>query len=335
MIRFILNKVPRPLLQRLAGLAMPLVRLYYSVGRGPARGKVEVGLRARGDSMEAGRGGRVKDKGVECPICGGRYRRFMPYGYVEVRKNALCPGCLSLERHRLLWLWLGRQTDLLKEGRQTDPPTSGPKFLHIAPEVCLSKRFKKIYGSKRNEGFRQRGADAAPTEDAREGIVQNVQTRPSSEEARQVRRDHGSYITADLESPLADVRLDVQNITFADGAFDVVFCNHVLEHVPDDRLAMREMFRVMRPGGWGVLLSPVDRGREATFEDDSITSPEERTRVFGQYDHRRVYGRDYGRRLAEAGFEVSEIDFFATLTPDEQRRFGLRTELLHIVRKPR
>lgn len=243
--------------------------------------------------------GRVKNNGVECPLCGARYRRFMPYGYVEVRRNALCPRCLALERHRMLWLWLSRETDLLQA---TDPQKLGQqkpdllqsgstkKMLHIAPEVCLSRKLEKIL----------------PPE---------------------------NYITADLESPLARVRLDVQSIPFADGTFDVVMCNHVLEHVADDRLAMRELHRVTRAGGWGVLLSPVDETRAATFEDDTITSRRERTRLFGQYDHRRIYGRDYADRLRESGWQVSEIDYLATLPPAERKKFALRPEILYVVRK--
>ncbi len=99
---------------------------------------------------------------------------------------------------------------------------------------------------------------------------------------------------------------------------------------------MREMFRVMRPGGWGVMLSPVDASRAETFEDDTVTDPAERTRIFGQYDHRRIYGRDYADRLREAGFTVEEIDYFAALsplTPAEQELYALRSEILYIVRK--
>ncbi len=254
MIKFILNRVPRPVLQKMAGWAVPVMGLAY-----------------------AGRG-------VQCPVCGARYRRFMPYGYVETRKNALCPRCLALERHRLLWLWIERCTDML---------TSAPEFLHIAPEVCLMRKFNKIY----TDGNAAR------------------------------------YVTADLESPLAKVKMDVQAIPFPENSFDVVFCNHILEHVDDDRLAMREMHRVMRPGGWGVMLSPVDDSRAETFEDDSITDPAERTRIFGQYDHRRIYGRDYADRLRSAGFEVEEIDYFAVLPPEEQKLYGLRREILYIVRK--
>ena len=142
------------------------------------------------------------------------------------------------------------------------------------------------------------------------------------------------YVTADLESPLAKVKMDIQQIPFPDNEFDIIFCNHILEHVEDDRLAMREMFRVMRPGGWGVMLSPVNMEREVTYEDPSITDPDERERCFGQKDHLRDYGRDYGKQLAEAGFEVEEIDYVRYLSPEAVRLYGLRSEIVYRVHKP-
>jgi SAM-dependent methyltransferase len=226
-----------------------------------------------------------KGKGRECPVCGSHYRKFLPYGYTNAgsRDNALCPSCLSLERHRLLWMWLTTHTDMM---------TTHPTVLHVAPEVCLMRKFRKAY-----------------------------------------KEYPARYITADLESPLADLKMDIQAIPLADKSVDVIFCNHILEHVEDDRLAMREMWRVMRHGGWGVLLSPVDLSLEHTFEDDTITDPEERTRIFGQYDHRRVYGRDYADRLREAGFEVEDLDYAAILTAEERERYALPKDHLYIVRK--
>jgi len=142
------------------------------------------------------------------------------------------------------------------------------------------------------------------------------------------------YVTADLESPLADMHFDIQHIPLADGEFDVVIANHILEHVEDDRQAMRELWRILRAGGWGVILSPLDESRETTFEDDSITDEKERTRLFGQYDHRRIYGRDYAARLREAGFEVDVIDYKQTFSAGEQALYALPDEKLYIVFKP-
>jgi len=141
------------------------------------------------------------------------------------------------------------------------------------------------------------------------------------------------YITADLESPLADMHFDVQHIPMEDRSVDVVICNHLLEHVEDDRRAMGELYRIMRPGGWGIMVVPEDRGRATTFEDDTITDPQERTRLFGQYDHRRVYGRDYDDRLREAGFDVERIDVASSLTAEERRLYAVGGDDLVIVRK--
>jgi predicted SAM-dependent methyltransferase len=110
------------------------------------------------------------------------------------------------------------------------------------------------------------------------------------------------YITADIASPLAMVHLDVTALPFTDKYFDVIFCSHVLEHVPNDQTAMREFYRVLKPGGW--FLPDVPVLRDTTFEDPSITGSEERERVFGQSDHVRIYGRDFKGRLENAGFQV-------------------------------
>ena len=151
------------------------------------------------------------------------------------------------------------------------------------------------------------------------------------------RKSYGSskdYITADLESPLADQHFDVQNIPLPSDSIDVIICNHLLEHVENDRLAMQELHRVMKPGGWGIFLVPEDRERETTFEDDSIVDAKERTRLFGQYDHRRIYGRDYDDRLREVGFEVERSDFARRLTEWEKRLYSPGEDDLVIVRKP-
>lgn len=256
LIKLILNLIPRPVLQRVAGWIVPVVGLLYL------------------------------GKGKQCPLCGCQRRKFLPYGYVTSRENALCPNCLSLERHRLLWLWLVRESDI---GRGA---MALPKMLHIAPEVALMRKFKKMYASTPDR-----------------------------------------YVTADLESPLADMHFDVQQIPLEAESFDAIICNHIMEHVEDDGKALRELYRIMRRGGWGVILSPVELEREETFEDDTITDPAERTRIFGQYDHRRIYGRDYAARLREAGFEVYDIDYKNELSKAEQELYALPADHLYIVCK--
>lgn len=251
LVRFVLNHVPRKVLQKIVHFIIPVVGLAYT--------------------------GRKK----ECPVCGRHYRKFMPYGYVKSRENALCPSCLALERHRLMWLYLKKETNFFE---------TQPKLLHIAPEHCFIKRFEKLFGNK--------------------------------------------YITADLESPLAKVKMDIQAIPFPENEFDVIFCNHILEHVEDDRLAISEMFRVMRPGGWGIMLSPVTKGLAVTREDPSVITPEGRLEAFGQKDHVREYGEDYPQRLEQSGFVVESINYASRFTPEEQERYGLKDEIIYRVVKP-
>ena len=251
-IRWALNHIPRRFLQRVASWAVPVMGLAY---RGRSR---------------------------ECPLCGSRYRRFMPYGYVTSREDALCPHCLSLERHRMIWLWLKESSNLF-EGY--------PRLLHIAPEVSLMRHFKRHY------------------------------------------RDSKNYITADLESPLADLHFDVQSIPLAEESVDIIICNHLLEHVEDDRRAMAELYRILKPGGWGIMLVPEDRGRATTFEDDTITDPDERTRIFGQYDHRRIYGKDYDERLQKVGFRVERIAYTERLSPELRQRYAIGSDDLVVVHK--
>ena len=146
---------------------------------------------------------------------------------------------------------------------------------------------------------------------------------------------HGhNYITADLESPLAKVKMDVHQIIFEANMFDVVFCNHVMEHVDDDIKAMSEIYRVLKPGGWAIIQSPVYPEIGPTFEDPSITDPKEREKMYGQDDHQRKYGNDYADRLRKAGFEVSEDDFVKKLPKEKVERFALpEDEIIFFCRK--
>lgn len=125
--------------------------------------------------------------------------------------------------------------------------------------------------------------------------------------------------------PAGTIDLDITRIAFPDGTFDTVICSHVLEHVPDDALAMREMLRVLKPGGFAIIQVPLKEGLERTEEDLSITDPQERERLYGQHDHVRYYGLDIKDRLASAGFKVELIHFERHYSPAEQFRFGLST----------
>ena len=217
-------------------------------------------------------------RAVECPLCRGTFRRFLPAGRPP-RPHALCPRCGTLERHRLLWRYLAERTRLL---------SSPLRLLHVAPEPALERALRRVPGLE--------------------------------------------YISADFETPGVDLRLDLTALPFADASIDAILCSHVLEHVPDDRAAMREMRRVLAPDGWAILVVPVDESRETTYEDPSITDPAARERAFGQSDHVRWYGRDYADRLREAGFAVEEDRFGVTMPERERERFGIAAETLPICR---
>lgn len=142
------------------------------------------------------------------------------------------------------------------------------------------------------------------------------------------------YMTADLFSPIVDVKADILALPFENETFDIVFCNHVLEHIKDDHKAMSELFRVLKPGGWGILQVPLKQSLEKTYEDFSITDPKEKQKYFGQYDHVRWYGLDYFSRLEAVGFKV-DINFYSkTFSESERKKFGLtENEILQVVYK--
>lgn len=142
------------------------------------------------------------------------------------------------------------------------------------------------------------------------------------------------YTSADLFSPIVDVKADILDLPFEDNSFNVIICNHVLEHIVDDRKAMSELYRVMKPGGWGIIQVPMKNSLEKTYEDFTITDPKERQKHFGQYDHVRWYGMDYFDRLKSIGFET-EINFYSQkFSETDIKRFGLnKNEILPVVKK--
>ena len=113
-----------------------------------------------------------------------------------------------------------------------------------------------------------------------------------------------SYDTIDLNSPLADIKADICNLPLKDNTYDFILCNHVLEHIINDKKAMQELYRVLKKGGIGIFQVPIDITKNKTFEDFSITDPKERNKLFGQYDHVRIYGMDFFDRLINVGFKV-------------------------------
>ena len=241
-ISYVLRYIPRPYLQIVGHWAARILSIFYLGNQ------------------------------VACPVCNSTYRKFLPYGRNNSsRENALCPTCLSLERHRLMALYLRRKTNFY---------TANLKVLHVAPEYCFIDRFEKM---------------------------KNL-----------------DYITADIESPLAKVKMDIQDIPFDDNTFDVAFCNHVMEHVDDYIRAMSELHRVLKPGGWALIQSPQDMKYPVTFEDPTITDPKERERIFLQNDHLRLFGQNYGAELQKGGFQVLEDHFVINeLSKEELEKYAL------------
>lgn len=220
-----------------------------------------------------------KGDAVECTVCEKHFKKFMPYGYgSETKSNRLCPSCLSLERHRLLWLYFKQKTNLFTEELS---------LLHMAPEQPFIKRFRSLNNLK--------------------------------------------YVTADLLSPIADVKTDIRNMSFKDNSFDVFICNHVMEHIDEEQKALKEIYRILKPNGWAILQVPIDYSLDVTYEDESITDPKEREKHFGQYDHVRQYGKDYPEHIRKAGFKVIEDNFIKSFSDNEIERYRFdKNEIIYL-----
>jgi SAM-dependent methyltransferase len=158
---------------------------------------------------------------------------------------------------------------------------------------------------------------------------------PEAELTRAFRNVPGlDYLSADLNSPHAMLRTDITDIDAPDASFDLVYCSHVLEHVPDDGAAMKEMHRVLRPGGWALIQVPLAAGA-ATIEDPNVTDPAERERLYWQHDHVRLYGDDIADRLAAAGFHVQVVTPADFIDPASLERQGLWSdERLFVCTRP-
>ncbi len=143
------------------------------------------------------------------------------------------------------------------------------------------------------------------------------------------------YLSADLDSPLAMIKMDITDIPYPAESFDAILCSHVLEHVPDDRKAMSEMLRVLKPGGWAILQVPIAYDRKQTFEDSTIVSPEDRLKFYGQEDHVRFYGLDYAERLRAVGFEVNVDGYVRELDSILSKKYALNLqEDIYLCSKP-
>lgn len=207
---------------------------------------------------------RLRGQPKFCPVCESGFGHFHSFG-LDRRKNALCPGCGSLERHRFLWLYLDRTLRV---------PSRRLTLLHIAPEGCIRLRLGAL--------------------------------------------PRGRYMPADLYRPDVPYRMDVTRLALPDSSIDMVLCNHVLEHVLDDRIALAEFARVLRPGGRAIIMIPLDLSR-TTFEDETAATAGQRLAAFGHPYHVRICGSDYGDRIEEAGFVVRRVD--SATMPAHRRRY--------------
>lgn len=216
---------------------------------------------------------RIKRTLKQCPLCETE-SQFLPMhsGDGSSRANAICAHCGSLERHRLLWLFLTREADV-------ENTANGRSMMHVAPEPSLRQKFADLFGER--------------------------------------------YLTTDLHDESVDEKMDITAIERPDESVDFIVANHVLEHIDDDRKAMKELCRVQKSGGWSILLAPV-ANIESTYEDPSITSEEGRLAAFGQVDHVRRYGADYVERLRGAGYKVRVYKVEDLATRREAKKMSLR-----------
>lgn len=225
---------------------------------------------------------KYKGKKYHCVFCQHTYQRFMPDGLnFEV-----------IKRHQIV--------------------SAGIRANCLCPN-CLSKdreRLLYLFLQQKTNVFTGKQAvqllHFAPEKCLKTAIQKQV---------------HISYTNADLNPKAADVVMDITNISYPSNTFDVIICNHVLEHIPNDALAMQELHRVLKPTGWAVLQVPYAPNLVQTIEDANIRTPWEREQYFGQADHVRIYGQDYTDRLQRAGFAVNiwyPTDFLPTLTIEKQ-----------------
>lgn len=215
-----------------------------------------------------------------CPIAQRGFRHFA----TNKGGGEITPTNGAKGRHRLIWLYLERETTIL---------AGDVSLLHVAPERCLFERFVAIPG---------------------------LHYVPGDKMGRGYGRQAG-------------VRdLDLLAIDFPAATFDYILCNHVLEHIEADTVAMGEMFRVLKPGGTAIVTVPMRQG--PTLEDASAKTPAQRRRLFGQWDHVRFYGEDIAERLEGRGFEVRLEPYAERFSEAERARFGLDRSVIVVARKP-
>lgn len=234
-----------------------------------------------------------------CPVCGHSFRKMLPGGFdLPVIKEKQIVGAGRRENDICPYCQSTDRDRLIYSYLkfETDFFEIPNTLLHIAPEPSLYKIFS-----------RSKNLDYHPATKYYEGF----------------------YYSTKIETA------DLLDLHFDEATFDWVICNHVLEHIPDDRKAMREIFRVLKPGGKALLQVPYSRQLAKTFEDDTIVSETEREKYFGQFDHVRIYGRDYPDRLKSVGFSVYQINQEQGFRHISLDKFSVNPhELLFVCEKP-
>jgi SAM-dependent methyltransferase len=200
--------------------------------------------------------------------------------------NGYCPVCRSRLHN---WKPLGYDLPVIREKQIV-----GSGYRKALCPVCYSSdriRLLYLFLKSRTGIFKEPLSllHIAPNDSIKKKLEENKQL---------------DYLTADIDQEKVMEQMDITRINYPEGSFDVIICNHVLEHIPDDKTAMKELYRVLKPGGWAILQVPFSKILDETFEDPSITNPEDRERIFGQTDHVRIYGLDYPIKLQNAGFKL-------------------------------
>lgn len=233
----------------------------------------------------------------QCPNCNTGFRKMFKCGQEEavlekyqvigsgIRENCLCPRCYSIDRERLIYLYLSKKTNIFSENI---------KLLHIAPRQSLRKIFKNSHNITYYQGDKY---------------------------------EEGYHYPKDV------IALDITELNYKDNYFDVIICNHVLEHIPNDFQAMKELYRVLKPNGFAILQVPISLKLNETFEIKSNTA-EERKQLYGQFDHYRIYAKDFTNRLESCNFRVS-LYYPADIEKNlDTERFGLnKSEYLIVANK--
>lgn len=204
-----------------------------------------------------------------CPCCEKSFSKFLSKGNgLETRSNAVCPNCGSLERTRLLFLFLRDESTIFK---------GNPKILHFAPEEVLKEK-----------------------------LISNP-----------------NYADADINPNFASLQMDITDIKFDNLYFDFIICSHVLGHIPDEKKALSELYRVLKPGGELFFLSLMNPDSKQTFEDPTARTPQQKLLVYGESDLQRLYGQDFSERVSSSEITVERIDYRENFSSEERQRMSL------------